>query len=322
MIQDPVLVNDWHPVARVQDLPEDKILSVRLLGEDLVLWRSQGKPQAWQDLCIHRGARLSLGRIRDGLLMCPYHGWMYDSTGKCVRIPAHPDQVPPARARVRTYLAEERYDLIWVCLGEPIRDIPPFPEWSDLSYRKVFCGPYHYRASGPRAIENFLDVAHFAFVHEGILGDPEQAEIPDYEVQRDSEGLIAKDVTVWQPNANGAGRGAYVKYTYRVLRPLTAYFSKDIAGERRAVFFTITPVEETRSIAWVWTLMNYGYEVPEETFQNYWNLIASQDIPVVESQRPEKLPLDLQTELHLRSDRTSIAYRKWLRELGLTFGTE
>jgi phenylpropionate dioxygenase-like ring-hydroxylating dioxygenase large terminal subunit len=53
----------------------------------------------------------------------------------------------------------------------------------------------------------------------------------------------------------------------------------------------------------------------------FQDTVAAQDVPIVESQRPEKLPLDLQAELHLRSDKTSIAYRKWLNELGLTFGT-
>jgi phenylpropionate dioxygenase-like ring-hydroxylating dioxygenase large terminal subunit len=67
--------------------------------------------------------------------------------------------------------------------------------------------------------------------------------------------------------------------------------------------------------------MNYGHDVPEEELRAFQDEIVSQDVPIVESQRPELLPLDLQAELHLRSDRTAIAYRKWLKELGLTFGT-
>lgn len=61
--------------------------------------------------------------------------------------------------------------------------------------------------------------------------------------------------------------------------------------------------------------------LPDEQVRQFQDVIIKQDIPIVESQRPELLPLDLQAELHLRSDRTAIAYRKWLRELGLTFGT-
>src|SRR5262249_53361785 len=95
-----------------------------------------------EDVCLHRGTRLSLGKVTDGLLACPYHGWTYDMTGRCVRIPAHPDQPPPPKAVVKTYRVQERYELIWVALGQPAHDIPPFPEWDKAAYRKILCGPY------------------------------------------------------------------------------------------------------------------------------------------------------------------------------------
>src|SRR5689334_3129541 len=103
MINDPILLNDWHVVARVEDLAEGKILGVRLLGEDLALWSIKDQVFAWRDLCVHRGTRLSLGRIEENNLVCPYHGWTYNSEGRCVRIPAHPQQKPPVKARVQTY---------------------------------------------------------------------------------------------------------------------------------------------------------------------------------------------------------------------------
>ena len=99
------------------------------------------------------------------------HGWTYNQAGKCVHIPAHPDQAPPTKAQVKPYKAQERYGLVWVSLGEPTQDIPPFPEWENAAYRKILCGPYRIQANGPRIVENFLDVGHFPFVHEGILGD-------------------------------------------------------------------------------------------------------------------------------------------------------
>lgn len=321
MIQDPTLLNDWHVVARSQDMVPGTVYRARLLGEDLVLWRSNGRVLVWQDLCIHRGARLSMGRIENDRLVCPYHGWEYDATGRCVRIPAHPNQIPPTKARVQPYVAEERYGLVWVCLGEPRNDIPRFAEWDDPSYRKIACGPYRYHASGPRAVENFLDVAHFPFVHEGYLGARERPEIQDYEVEATPEGIVARNIPIWQPNPDGSGVGATVSYTYWVLRPLTAYLSKeDTQGRRFAIFFTVTPVEELESLAWMWMVMNYGDDLPEAELRAFQDQVTAQDVPVVESQRPERLPLDLQAELHLRSDRMAIAYRKWLKELGLTFG--
>src|SRR5579863_7460264 len=88
MLNDPVLLNDWHVVAYAPDLQEGKPMAVRLLEEDLVLWRAGDRIHAWRDLCVHRGTRLSLGKIRDETLICPYHGWTYNEAGQCIRFPA------------------------------------------------------------------------------------------------------------------------------------------------------------------------------------------------------------------------------------------
>lgn len=321
MIDDPVLTNDWHVVARSSDVTEGAVRPARLLEEDLVLWREGGAVHAWRDVCIHRGARLSGGAVRNGCLVCPYHGWSYDAEGACVSIPAHPSIPPPARARAQSYAVRERYGLVWVCLGTPERDVPPFPEWDDASFRKVFCGPYSMNAYAPRVLENFLDVGHFPFVHAGLLGDASRPEIADYEAEITAEGVISRDIRVWQPDPDGSGRAAEVSYTYQALRPLTAMFSKEQDGQRFCMIDTVTPVARGRSTAWVILAINYAPEVPDERLRAFQDEITAQDVPVVESQRPELLPLDLQRELHLRSDRTAIAYRQWLRQLGLRYGT-
>jgi phenylpropionate dioxygenase-like ring-hydroxylating dioxygenase large terminal subunit len=320
MIDDPILVNDWHVVARAEDVKPGQVLAARLLGEDLVLWRLGERIMAWQDLCIHRGAKLSLGRIENDMLMCPYHGWTYNEEGRCKLIPAHPDQIPPERARVKTYHVQERYGWVWVCLGEPACDIPRFAEWDDPTFRKIHCGPYRFKAMGPRVIENFLDVAHFPFVHEGYLGDRQHTQISDYTAEITPDGVAANNISVWQPDPDGTGVGKSVSYNYRVYRPLTAYFVK-MTSDTFSIYFAVTPVDELESHGWMWMNMNYGHDISEEQLRSFQDTVTGQDLPIVESQRPERLPLDLQTELHLRSDRTAIAYRKWLRELGLKFGT-
>ncbi len=321
MIDDPILKRDWHVVAWSRDLIEGQLLPARLLGEDVVLWRLGEQVMAWQDLCVHRGTRLSIGRIENEQVICPYHGWTYDESGQCVRIPAHPEQTPPAKARVERYHAREAYGAVWVCPGDPVQDVPPFPEWHDSTFRVVPCGPYAFRASGPRALENFLDVAHFPFVHEGLLGDQGHTEIEDYNVITDERGVTAEDIRVWQPDPDGTGQGALVSYNYHVYRPLTAHFEKSAQGPRFAMLFNVTPVEPLQSVGWMWVAMNYGHHLPESDISGFQDRVVAQDIPIVESQRPERLPLDLQSELHLRSDRTAIAYRRWLNTLGLSFGT-
>ena len=169
-------------------------------------------------------------------------------------------------------------------------------------------------------VENFLDVAHFPFVHEGSLGDRAHPEIRDYEAIIDNDGVTAEGIEVWQPNPDGTGVGSTVTYTYKVFRPLVAYFLKT-KGPSFAAMYVVCPIDEEHSKGWVLMSMNYGFETAEKEIVDFQNAVTGEDIPVVESQRPELLPLDLQSELHLRSDRTAIAYRQYLTKLGLTFGT-
>ena len=321
MLDDPVLVNDWHIVARSSDILDGQVKAASLLGEDLALWRADGQLMAWKDLCVHRGARLSGGAVSAERLSCPYHGWEYEPSGQCVRFPAHPEQVPPPKAHALPYRVQEAYGLVWVCLGQPAQAIPAFPEWQDATFRKVFCGPYTLKASGPRAIENFLDVSHFPFVHGGLLGDAARPEVDDYEAEINAEGVIARDVRIFQPDPDASGQGGLVTYTYQVLRPLAAYFTKTSAGPRFAAFFAITPLEEKLSLGWLLLALNYRDEASDAELSGFEDAIMAQDIPVVESQRPELLPLDLQAELHLRSDRLAIAYRQYLKKCGLRLGT-
>jgi len=317
VLDDPVLVDDWHPVARVEDLTSGGPLGARLLGEDIVVWRSGDVFHAWRDLCVHRGTRLSLGRVVDGeRLECAYHGWRYAGDGRCVLMPAHPEQTPPAKACVTVYRARAEYGVVWVTLGTGRNDLPRFELLDDPAHNVLTSGPYRVHASGPRVVENFLDVGHFPFVHEGILGDRARPEIADYDAEVNEDGVIATGVKVYQPDPYATGKGATVTYTYRVHRPLSASFIKH--GEHSfGMLLSVTPHDAVDSTAWMWMAMNYE---PETGMVEFQDRIFAQDRPILESQRPELLPLDLQAELHLRSDRTAIAYRRWLRQLGVRTG--
>jgi phenylpropionate dioxygenase-like ring-hydroxylating dioxygenase large terminal subunit len=269
-------------------------------------------------------------------LVCPYHAWQYAPTGQCVRIPAHPDQPPPAKARATVFHAQERYGAVWVCLGEPAAPLPVFPPAETPGFRTIPAGPYRFRALGPRIIENALDVAHLGHVHAGLLGDPARLDIEDYEVAEGPRGPKANQIRIWQPNPDGTGQGALICYRYWVEGPLTMGFEKtgDLEenggsekahaeaknGRRFSFFVQVMPVDAEYSEMRLLMSMNYGHEIPAEELRAFQDRVAEQDRVVVESQRPELLPLDLQAELHLRSDRMAIAYRKWLRKIGLRYG--
>jgi phenylpropionate dioxygenase-like ring-hydroxylating dioxygenase large terminal subunit len=323
VLLDDVLRAQWFVAAQSVDVPQRLPVARRLLGGDIVLWRDGGEIHAWQDLCIHRGAKLSLGKVRDGCMVCPYHAWVYDSEGKCIHIPAQPDRTPPLRARANVFHARERYGLIWVCVTEPSADIPDFPLANDTRYRMFLCGPYSFEAKGPRLIENFLDVGHLAIVHAGLLGDADHESIPEYEVEEGAEngaGPVARNIRIHQPDPDGTGQPAEVTYDYQVHAPLVASFVKSQGENKLFMGYSITPTEEGSSEAWAVFAMNYGFEIPEEDLMAFQQTVVMQDKAIVESQRPELLPLDLQEELHLRSDRMAIVYRKWLKSTGLKYG--
>jgi len=324
-LHDPMLLGEWFAVAWSREVAPQATLARHVMGRDIVLWREiDGTLHGWLDLCIHRGAKLSLGAVQthegQACLVCPYHGWSYGASGQCVAIPAHPEMTPPVKARAQTFIVRERYGVIWVCLGSPAASLPEFSIAEETDFRVLLAGPYRFRALGPRLIENLLDVAHLGIVHAGLLGDPKHSHIEDYEVEKGTRGPEAKDIRIWQPDPDGTGKGAHVSYHYEVQGPLTASFVKYHGDQRFGILAQVAPVDDEHCEMRLVMTMNYGHEIPEAELIAFQDKVTEQDRAIVESQRPELLPLDLQAELHLRSDRMAIAYRKWLREIGMRYG--
>jgi phenylpropionate dioxygenase-like ring-hydroxylating dioxygenase large terminal subunit len=327
---DPVLLNDWHPVALSSQIAAGGLappmLATSLLETRVVLWRdSGGVLHAWEDRCPHRGTRLSLGTLHDNTLRCPYHGWTFGKEGRCTHIPALPGA--PLKAQVATYQVQEQYGMVWVCLGTPAHAAPPaFPEFADQQLRKVWCGHYDVQASAPRIVENFLDMAHFAFVHEGILGDQQQAVISDYTVEpfADAEygsGIWARQCYAFQPQASkSASSGSDIEYTYRVVRPLTAILTKHAPGAiREAIALFNQPLSETTTRVWIILALN-DFASTDQALREFQDTIFLQDQPILESQHPARLPLKPGAEVSVQCDRMSLAYRNYLKQQHLHYG--
>lgn len=119
---------------------EDGPKPFTLLGEALVLWkRPDGTPVAMRDRCCHRTAKLSKGFVSaEGNIACGYHGWEYDCTGTCVKIPQNPTGAIPPGAAVKAYHCQEKYGYAWVSLDDPLQPIPEFPEDGAPGYRRIF----------------------------------------------------------------------------------------------------------------------------------------------------------------------------------------
>ena len=313
----------WHPVAFANDVT-DQPLPIRLLDEPLVLVRLGEEIVCFKDLCIHRGTALSLGKVMDGQLQCAYHGWELDSTGACVRIPSRPQGSIPKKARVDKYACEEAAGLVWVCLEPPaLFPLPEYSVWDNPEYRTVRIPLYDWNSSAARRIENFVDFSHFPFVHAGVLGDPDKPEIPDHPVTR-SEYAITFELGVEEMPSElkgdqGAGESIQRQpSTYTVTMPYTVQLDQPLGEDHHFLLFMAScPVGRRETRTFSWCSRNYDQDpAKDKDFVEFQRVILEQDRVVVESQRPEQLPIDLSEELHIKGvDQVSIEYRRWLLEL-------
>lgn len=332
----------WWPIALEGDA-RDGPVALQLAGEPLVLWRdAAGQPVLQRDRCPHRGARLSIGWVCEGELQCPYHGWRFAADGACTRVPALPGWQPGASLGLATWPLRAAYGLLWT-LVDPAAQVvdearlPPLAE-EGLPRRRVLLGPFDVATSAPRAVENFLDTAHFATVHAGWLGDPAEPQVPHHEVVHTADGRpVVESYRAWQPRASAQAAesrtGAWVVYRYEVLTPYSALLTKqpepDASGGARgpqdSYVIWACPTDHERCRLW-FAQYTTDATTSDEGLMAFQTGIFQQDQPVLESQQPRRLPIGLGSaggvipERSTAADRLSLAYRAYLRQQGVRFG--
>lgn len=171
------LKNAWYTAAWSHEIGRE-LLARTYLNEPVVLFRQEsGVAVAMADRCPHRFAPLSIGRLVGDAIECGYHGLTFDCSGSCVRNPTQPEHLPKA-AKVRIYPLVERYNMLWIWMGEPaLADpsrIPDFHQYDDPAW--AWSGDVlNIKANYLLATDNLLDLSHAGFVHRGLLGDDKQA---------------------------------------------------------------------------------------------------------------------------------------------------
>ncbi len=183
----------WYVAAWSAEL-DRRPLGRTILGEPFVLFRSgDGRPRAIHARCAHRGADLAQGRILDGCVECPLHGWRYDGEGRCVHIPSQPrDQKTPRSARVAGWPIAEQRGILWIWPSDnaPSPPEPPAADDSGVFWaagRTVRVRPQLLPAPVLDVVESQLDLAHVPFVHRGSFG-------------RDVDPLVARQIVETEPN--------------------------------------------------------------------------------------------------------------------------
>jgi len=319
---DTSLRNFWHPIGTSAEIDETP-RQFKLLGERIVAFRDADGPAVFTDLCIHRGAALSGGVVKDGTLVCPYHGWAYDRSGACVHIPSLPPGAPiPAKARAIAHAVKEAYGLVWVALDAPAAPFPAWPEdaWSRGDRRVFLVNTYLWKTSAGRVVENAMDFSHFNFVHVGYTELADGPVVKPYEVTRLEQGFTY---------AYEDGR---LRRDYLIDFPFIVHDRKSVvvvgnggtwsesaetkAGDVTTLSFIAAPIDETTTRIYAFIGRNHSLSKPDAEFGAGFDTVMEQDRVVVETQRPEEIPVDIKEELHLRfPDAPAILYRRMLREL-------
>jgi phenylpropionate dioxygenase-like ring-hydroxylating dioxygenase large terminal subunit len=322
-----VLASFWHPIAFVHEIG-DAPLAARLLDVDLIIYRTSTGITVAHDRCPHRGTRLSLGKVSNDLLVCPMHGLSFDGSGQCKKIPSvadPPARIPPSFA-LKTPRVELRYGIVWACLsGEPSWPLPVWKALENPVLRKLYFPVDTWQAGAPRHVENFNDLAHFPWVHTQSFGGSTASPVPEYAVQHTDYGL-----TFWVPYTEGFNRfpdgvkGDHrdVVYRYQLTYPFSTLLTIEPAGSSYVQYFAdaVCPVSAHQS-----RIFQFSTDTTGDPDSEFWLrdalTINLEDRPLVESQRPQDLPLNIREEVHIPADRMSVEYRRALAtkfRLGVT----
>jgi phenylpropionate dioxygenase-like ring-hydroxylating dioxygenase large terminal subunit len=217
-----------------------------------------------------------------------------------------------------------KYGFAWICLGTPTRPIVDFPECQETDRLVATAGSVRVAVSGLRAVENFLDLSHLAFVHAGFLGEEPHTEIASYTVEPLTEGgIIATGCRVYQPKPSPMdSHGFDVEYVYAVLRPyiVVLYKANPVDQSRQdMIALFVQPATEESCVAHILTCYPpQGVDLP--SVRRFQQFIFGQDRPILENQVPKRLPLDPRAEVTVRADNSSAQYRRWLASAGVRFG--
>ncbi len=159
----------WQPIAGEAELDERPIKPVRIMGEDLVLYRDRSGRLGLVDRhCPHRRADMSYGFVEDCGLRCNYHGWLFDETGRCLHQPfeeiAHPHARFKDKVRIKAYPVQARAGIVWAYMGpEPAPLLPDWDRFHDQGYKQVVLS--HIPCNWFQCQENSIDPVHFEWLH-------------------------------------------------------------------------------------------------------------------------------------------------------------
>ena len=301
----------WYVVLEGRELGPSKPIRVKRFGLDLVVWRDEtGAPRAVSDRCPYRGASLSLGRVREGAIECPFHGFRFDGEGACIKVPCNgPDQQRPAHLATRSFPLCEHEGLIWLWWGVPREQYPDPPWFEELDVRNYAFDPMpaDCDVGWMRGAENQLDWTHLPFVHESSIGRGFPHGVT---VRSVVEGDVLRTWIAEQEDEDGKPE-LELRYNFPNI------WINPFGGERVIGFAAFAPVDATHSRLYFRTYVKRGL-VPGGAWlmakitnvANRW--ILGQDLRVIHSQ-PAGDTANERDEKLVQADLPIAQFRKEIR---------
>jgi len=295
--------NLWTIVGLASDLPQGALLALHIAGERVVAFRDkEGKPRALIDRCPHRGVALSLGRIIDGVIECPFHGWRFDASGRNCHVPWNPDAKRELLGATALPLREVG-GLLWLYTGFEPRDEPQ-PSESLMEPGVKLCAQSSlWGTHWTRAMENMLDSPHLPFVHQATIGR-----------------FVAKYVggrmdVSWTEAPYGArventveGRERDARLDYRSPNAMELFI--DPGARLLRMLAICLPVDDNRTKLTIITIRNFArWRGFDWWFRRTNRRIADEDKAVLESSQPSEVPPPAQ-ERSVRTDQPTLAFRR------------
>ena len=315
--ENAALRDHWYAVAGERELDHGPI-GRTVLNQKLVIYRDEENTVlAAPDRCPHREAPLSAGHVEKGVLSCVYHGWSFGKGGQCVSIPSAPPEFPiPANAHLPCVHAKLRYGLVWICLGDDPADLPAIIQEGNKTFRRINNPVETWQASATRMTDNFLDIAHFPWVHAGTFGSSQRTLIDEIELEILDGGYFGYKYGVIADNPESASlisgqqgdtvsramsTGFHLPFT---VRSTIAYES----GLNHIILLLTTPIDDLNSYFTFVVWRNDDFSVSTEEVIAFDRMVGAEDKVMLEKVSGS-LPLTRRTLASTQADRPSTAWR-------------
>ncbi|MFT4020224.1 MAG: aromatic ring-hydroxylating dioxygenase subunit alpha [Acinetobacter sp.] len=322
-----ILAQHWYPVARVQDVSTQP-QQVTLLDVKMALYQTEsGVIRLVRDICPHRGVPLTKGWIEGEEIVCPYHGLHYNTEGKCTKIPAQPDLTKISdRFSLTQFPVVIKYGLVWTSIAsrdEAAANLPVLDTWDADSHQAILPPYVDIAGSSGRQLEGFIDVAHFAWVHHTAFAERDNPVVPKYSTVKTDYGLHTEYVSNVSNYPHGLQHLAPPDFLWKrvfdVYPPFSAILTVHFPNQGiLKILNACCPVSHNQTRLFVPLTRNFDTTGDLQAVYDFNAQIFAEDQDMVESQKPEELPLDLTMEAHFEADRSSTTYRRILADWGLS----